>query len=312
VLGIGTAPFLQRSLADELPNPPVPGTFTLVVQSGGFDRANHVHVPSGYQANSKPPLVLALHGAGGNGAGMLDHDGWSAKSDQEGFIVVAPDGLPAKPNEESNFFTNPNVWNAGQLRRGSQRTAIDDVAFVRKLLDTLKDKVPYDDRRVFCVGHSNGGGMTFSLAAAMSDRFAAIAVVAGSMAVANPRPARPMPTLFIIGTKDPLMPLDGGEVKLPWGSRKNPPVAEPLATWAKALGCAAEPQQVSDAKGLKKVVYPSPSGGPTLTVIYIDGQGHNWPGGKATLPKSMVGPTTDKLDATAAIWDFFKTSAAGK
>ncbi|HTU25841.1 MAG TPA: PHB depolymerase family esterase, partial [Pirellulales bacterium] len=163
-----------------------PGRSTLKIQVGGWERTALVHVPSGYQASQKPPLVLALHGAGGSAAGMLDNDGWAAKADAEGFVVVAPEGLPAKPRDPANFFTNPQVWNAGQLRAGSPRSAIDDVAFIRQLLDVLRSRTPHDERRVFCTGHSNGGGMTFRLANELSDRIAAIGTVAGLMAVENP------------------------------------------------------------------------------------------------------------------------------
>jgi polyhydroxybutyrate depolymerase len=286
------------------------GRYALKIPSGGFDRVAHIHVPAGYQAGSKPPLVLALHGAGGNGTGILDHDGWAAKADGEGFIVVAPDGLPAKPKNSANFFTNPMVWNAGQLKAGSQRGAIDDVAFIRQLLDTLASRIAYDKSHVFCTGHSNGGAMTFRLAAEISERFAAIGSVAGLMALDNPRPARPMPTLYILGTKDPLMPLNGGEVKLPWGTRMNPPVAQPLAAWAKALGCDTTPRTISEAGEVKKVEYRSKNGGPMLVVIYLEGHGHQWPGGERTLPASLVGPITSKFDATDALWSFFQTQTA--
>ncbi len=179
------------------------------------------------------------------------------------------------------------------------------MVFIRQLLDELKEKVPYDESRVFCTGHSNGGGMTFRLASDLSERFTAVGMVAGMIDFANPKPKKPLPTLYILGTKDPLMPIDGGDVKLPWGHRQNPPVAEMFATWATALGCQTEPKTTSEKDGVKTVAYPSKSSGPALTVIYIEGQGHNWPGGKAVLPESKYGPATNKLDATDAIWDFF-------
>src|SRR5882672_7669886 len=105
------------------------------------------------------------------------------------------------------------------------------------------------------------------------------------MAIADPKPKKPLPTLYILGTKDPLVPLDGGEIKLPWGTHRNPPVSEPLGAWAKALGCETEPKTISEKEGLKKIEYPSKTNGPTLSVIYIDGHGHHWPGGKPTLPE---------------------------
>ena len=102
----------------------------------------------------------------------------------------------------------------------------------------------------------------------------------------DPKPKKPLPTLYILGTKDPFMPVDGGDVKLPWGRHQNPPVAEMLAVWAKAIGCQPEPKTISDKDGVKKIEYPSKSGGPTLSVIYIEGHGHHWPGGERTLPRA--------------------------
>ena len=101
--------------------------------------------------------------------------------------------------------------------------------------------------------------------------------------------------------------MDGGEAKTPWGVRHHPPITEPLEKWATAIGCETEPKVVSDKDGLKKVEYPSKTSGPTLTVIYIDGQGHHWPGGKTALPDSIMGPNTKTLDATDTIWKFFET-----
>ena len=298
-----------------LPSPPTPGTFTLVVKSGGFDRVAQIHIPTGYKADQKPSLVLLLHGGGGGATHALEKDGWAAKPNKEGFLIVAPEGLGALPKLPTNFKINPALWNSGQLNARSPRAMIDDVAFVRELLDELKEKVPYDESRVFSTGHSNGGGMTFKLAADLSERFTAIGMVAGRMVVENPKPRKPLPTLYIIGTKDPLMPLEGGEVKSPWGSWLNPPVVEQLAKWAAAIGCETELKVVSDKDGLKKdglkkVEYPSKTSGPTLAVIYIDGHGHHWPGGKAVLPDSIMGPNTKTLDATDTIWEFFNTVSA--
>lgn len=295
-----------------LPLPVESGTFTFVISSRGFDRESHVHIPSGYKTGTKPPLVLLLHGAGGNGANTLDRTGWATKADEEGFVVVAPDGLPARPGRTANFATNPALWNSGQLNPGSPRSAIDDVAFIGQLLDELKEKVPYDEQRVFVVGHSNGGGMTFRLASQLSERFAAIGTVAGLMAMKDPQPTKPLPTLYILGTKDPLMPIEGGEVKLPWGTRQNRPVAESLGVWANAIGCESEPKVVLENDDVQKVEYPSKTSGPTLTVLYLRGHGHQWPGGKSILPKRISGTETAKINATDTIWEFFKSAAPAR
>lgn len=291
-----------------LPINPGPGKFEYTVQSGGLTRRAAVFVPKSYKSGSHPPLVLFLHGAGGSGAGGLDQDGWAPLAEKEGFIAVAPDGLGVFPRLPARFGTNPAVWNSGQLKPGSRRAAIDDVAFIRELLDELKKKLPYDETRVFCTGHSNGGAMTFVLANEMPERFAAIGTVAGKISIDHPSPAKPLPTLYILGTKDLLMPMNGGTVNMPWGgTRVNEPIAHDLAKWATAIGCNSVPRTVSDKNDVKTVLYSSKNGGPTLTALYLTGHGHHWPGGKQNLPERLVGPNISRVDAAEVIWNFFKT-----
>ncbi len=294
-----------------LPVPPVAGRFTLKIKSGGLERSAQIHVPQSYKPGTKPPLVLLFHGGGGSAASALANDGWAAKADQEGFLVAAPEGLGIRPGAPPNFRTNPAIWNSGQYPPRSPIAAIDDIAFVRQLLDELKAKLPYDEGRVFSTGHSNGGGMTFRVAAELSERIAAVGMVAGRMAVDRPNLKKPMPTLYIVGTKDPLMPLAGGEIKSPWaGSWTNRPVAAQLEQWATAMGCAQEPKPVSDQNQVRKLEYPSKTNGPVLTVLYLEGHGHHWPGAKRTLPERLIGPIVSQVDATSLIREFFKASGA--
>ena len=132
-----------------LPSPPQSGRFTLVIKSGAFDRVAHVHIPKGFKADSKPPLVLVLHGAGGSGPYVLNKDGWAAKADQEGFVAVAPDGLPAFPRLPPASGTNPAIWNSGQLKPNSPRAAVDDVSYLKQLLDQLNSN-PREEALLLC------------------------------------------------------------------------------------------------------------------------------------------------------------------
>ncbi len=298
----------NRFQAAEIPSPPTAGEFEISTISEGYQRSALVHIPKNYNAQSPPPLVIAMHGAGGGADSILHHDNWAKLSNEKGFIVVAPNGLPARPRLPGNFLANPPLWNSGQLREGSPRSKIDDVAYVRTLLDELTTKVPYDKNRVFATGHSNGGGMTFRLGAEMADRLTAIGTVAGMVAIDNPQPAKPLPTLFIFGTEDPLLPMEGGESSLPWGTRTTPPVAGLMQTWAHAIQCEIEPKTVADDDAIKKVRYPSKKNGPELTILYLKGHGHQWPGAARNLPERWIGPITSKLDATAELWKFFETS----
>jgi polyhydroxybutyrate depolymerase len=284
-----------------------PGRQTVTIWTEWRNRRCQVYVPSGYDSRNPIPAVLIFHGAGGSGESSLEKNGWSAKAEQENFVAVAPDGLPARPAWPASFILNPRLWNDGQLRPESQRSKIDDVAFVRTLLDDLSRRVNIDAHRVYVIGHSNGAGMTFRLGAELSDRFAAIAAVAGHCWIQNPRPSHPLPTLYIIGTKDPLIPLSGGDVKTPWSQKVNPSVEQTLTTWAAALGIKSPPGVVQDKDGVKIVRYGRETDTVALTALYIEGQGHGWPGGgNSNLPERWIGPRVDRIHATDIIWDFFK------
>jgi polyhydroxybutyrate depolymerase len=295
------------------------GLNTLTVESEGKTRSAQLYLPLRDFKGQKPALLVLLHGGGGSAKGTLEHDGWASKSEQQGFIIVAPEGLGIRPRLATNFRLNPAVWNSGQFGANSATAAIDDVAFIRKLLDTVKSAIEYDESKVFVTGHSNGGGMTFRLGAELSEKFAAMAMVAGRLGIDNPRPAKALPTLYIVGTADPLMPLEGGEVKSPWsGAWSNRPVGEQLSIWAQAIRCEGEPRLVSETELIKTMVYPPQSrlsasasyNAPALTVIYLKGHGHQWPGAKQTLPTNIMGPIVNNINASDVIWNFFSTGKA--
>lgn len=290
---------------------PAPGRHTFKLQSGGRERTYHVQVPSGRDPSKRLPAVLVFHGAGAGGAQYLARNGWAAKAEAEGFLAVAPEGLPARPGLPPQFWANPRLWNDGQLRPEAARTKVDDVAFVEDLLTDLDRRFQVDPSRVFLAGHSNGAGMAFALAARLADRFAGLAVVAGHCSNPNPRPSRPLPTLYIIGTKDPLVTIEGGEVQLPWGKKVQPSVRQTLERWARAIGATGKPAVVREGGGLKVVRYGRGEGPASLTVVYIEGHGHGWPGGgDPGLLERWIGPSLGTFHATDAIWEFFSSIRA--
>jgi polyhydroxybutyrate depolymerase len=288
-----------------------PGRHNLTIDAAGHTWRYTVQVPKGLDRDRRVPLVLILHGSGGTGPMYLDRCGWAEKADREGFVAVAPTGLPPRPQRIANSITNPHIWNTGQVRDGVPRAKVDDKVFFVALLDAIAKRVPIDPDRVYVIGHSNGAGMAFQLGAELSDRFASIAAYAGYCWLPEPKPAHPRSTFFLVGTDDPLTPLEGGGVRPPWGAtRPVPSVADSLARWAKGLGCPTEPEVLSDKDGVKKMRYGPAKNGVALTAWYIDGQGHLWPGGSEpvlpTVANVVFGPSGDKVNATDVIWDFFK------
>ena len=309
----GEPPFqVSHPMALPAPKPPVippgqsgRGRREFRLHAAGHDWTYTVQVPAGPAPMKDLPVVLVLHGSGGQGSTMLERAGWSAKADQGRFLAVAPDAVPSNPLQTPNFWINPRIWNAGQIDPASRRARIDDTEFFRQLLLDLERRFPIDLNRIYVTGHSSGAAMTFKLAAELSDRFAAIAPVSSVCWIKKPRPVRPLPTLMIFGTSDPLVPIQGGESVLPWGKRNTPPVAETLHLWAAVLGCPSRPRIEQRRQDVQYFVYGPGRDQVTLTAYFVQGQGHNWPGGKQIVPL-LLGPENHRFQATDVIWDFFQ------
>ena len=111
-----------------------------------------------------------------------------------------------------------------------------------------------------------------------------------------------MPTLYVIGTADPLVPLRGGEVRSPWGTASSAGRRSPRR-WSggRASSGAPDPVEVADADGVREEVYPGPV---AFRAVTVEGLGHHWPGGKGQLNHRVAGPPRADLDATAFIWEF--------
>jgi polyhydroxybutyrate depolymerase len=174
----------------------------------GMQRTYQVHLPPSYTGQKSVPLVLALHGSGGDGPGMAKLTHFNTVADQGGFIVVYPDGLNRH-------------WSYDKALGG-----VDDVGFLAALVQQLEKDYKIDQKRVFVTGISNGGGMVEVLACERADLFAAFGDVAATFGTTAARlchPARPVPYLMIHGTGDPLVPYNGGDHKGPRCSPRQTP-----------------------------------------------------------------------------------------
>ena len=275
------------------------------IEAEGYQWDYSTVVPSSYNNLKKFPLLILLHGAGGNAEGYLRKTGWSEKAEKEGFIAVAPNGLAARPARRANFLFNPALWNSGVLPPNSPRSKIDDVVFFKKLLEKLYSQYQIDRSKVFLTGHSNGGGMTFYLATQLSNEFKAIAPVASALWTKEAAKEINIPTLYILGEADPLVPVQGGERKTPWGRSLVPSHQESIETWAKILGCSKENKLISNSPPVKIYQYCVSNKKPFF-VYSLEGQGHEWPGGERMLPVFKTGEMIKDFKATDIIWDFFK------
>ena len=203
----------------------------VTMASGGRTRRALVHAPPA--APGLRPLVIALHGHGGTAARMRRRSGWNAAADARGFIVAYPDG--------ASWRNIPwRSWNAGACCGYSRETGVDDIAYLRNLLDALIAEYPVDPARVYVTGISNGGMMAYRAACELSDLVAAIAPVAGALGISACQPSEPVSVIIFHGTDDRYVPYNGGQSPVTHDDRRDPPVLETAAVWAKQDHCAAE------------------------------------------------------------------------
>lgn len=254
-------------------------------------------------------LIIAMHGAGGSGPQFNESALWAEKATKAGFAVVLPSGQPSRANVEPNFRTNPRTWNSGQLNARSPRARINDMAFLDKLVKTCfkeTGEVP-----IFVSGHSNGAGMSFRVAYEWSDRIQAMGMMSGNMMFPLSQKAKKsVPTLWVVGEKDPLSPFEGGKTKMEvWNTEKdNRPVLEVMKEWANWQGISSELKVTQRNSEFIIREYANRSGSTLVRLIECMGHGHAWPGAnKNELPQAIVGPNVSKLDATAEFIKFFES-----
>lgn len=270
------------------------GERVISLTSGGLLRTALLHVPKGYDPAKGTMLVMNFHGFSSAGWQEALLTNMSRASDQRGFILVYPEGVVTS-------------WNAGDCCGTAWLDAVDDLAFVEALLDRLEADYCIDPRRVYATGMSNGGFMSHRIGCALSDRFAAIAPVAGVLGVtpADCHPTRAVPIIDTHGTSDPLVPYGGGTPILPTLGQGIVfrSVAETMKFWRMNNGCSAVEAVIYQHGDATCVSYPECRDGADTVLCTIDGGGHTWPGG---LPVPGLGKTSSSLDATNTMLDFFE------
>jgi len=284
------------------PPPPLPspgvttpsGTTTYSVNVNGTNRTYNLHIPPNLDRSQAAPLLVELHGGGGNASGMEKLTGFFDLADRDGFVVAAPNALN-------------KAWSDGRETTDTQSGG-DDVAFMRALLDQVATQVAIDPARIYFTGMSNGAIMSGRLACELSDRIAAFAQVAGTASVSvagSCDPGRAVPILEIHGTADPLVPYDGGTVAPILGGRGDVVGVDAWASfWVANNQVSETPATTSLGSDTTIRTWKGSSPQQDLVFYRIDGAGHTWPDGNQYLPRLIIGSTSHSFDATEVIWQF--------
>ena len=253
------------------------------------------------------PLLLVLHGGGGTNHGMLrlTNRRFNALADRDGFFVVYPQGFGKS-------------WNDGRPDRISEahRKGIDDVGFLRALIEDLIARYPIDARRVFVTGISNGGLMSYRLACSLPDTIRAIAPVTAQIPAATEPLCRSESAVSLVvfnGTADPLVPYNGGQITV-LGRQRGAVLStdETIRIWRRKNRCSPQaattelPDVADDGTRVTKIEYSRCKNESKVVLYRIEGGGHTWPGGRQYLPVRRIGRTTRDINGCDKIWQFFR------
>ena len=236
----------------------VVASFALNAQSIDLGRGElPITVPAEYSSENPAPLIVLLHGYSSSGAMQDGYMGFSKLADQYGFLLVAPDGNREPGGDENRF------WNASDACCDFFSTEVDDSAYVADIIKEMKAQFTVDNNRIYLVGHSNGGFMSYRAAYEHSNTIAAIASLAGATHIEErDAPANPVHVLQIHGTADGTIAYEGSHIL----QNYYPSALETVQRWAKYNGCKAE----GEARELRDLVRTL-EGHESSTVVFKQG-----------------------------------------
>jgi len=271
---------------------------TLVV--GGLKRSFYLHLPVGFAASQHYPLLVLLHGHNNNGANILHQTKMEAVADRYHFIVASPNGT-------GRFGRFGLTWNVRTCCGSAQAKKVDDVGFLRKLVDTLSAVLPVDRSRVAIAGFSAGGMLALRVACDRSSLATEYVNVQGTMPDTTCRPAHPVSMLLVAGDEDDDMAEEHAENKRHHGRAFSTSAMGTLRFWARHNGCDSTFATLSTPQRTDHIA----SGcalGTTTELVTVHGHPHAWPGGHRTwlfAPKP-----SPNVDASLMIAEFIGESGA--
>ena len=293
---------------------PAPGWYDdQRISVGGEDRYYRYYVPE--QLASPPPAVLFLHGGNRSMRTAMPPSNtgsaaWPDVADDHGFILIVPNGTDGQTGDA---FGDGQVWN--DCRIGAPASQADDVGFLSTLIDWSVAILGVDEERVYVSGASNGGQMTYRMAVEAGDRIAAIAPFIANQAVGSEclQPNEPIPVMITVGTADPLVPFDGGEVSTSgtfvrsaettrdlWRAQNGVLDVQPVITTFPDV----EP---ADGSTVEAELYGDPASDVPVRFVRMIGAGHAIPSRTRLLSdsvESIVGPQNQDIEGAAEAWAF--------
>lgn len=283
---------------EEPPPPYLTGTMT----HDDIERTYTLYIPTGYDATQPTPLVITLHGAGGQGDQMIFGTGMGQKAEETGYLIVSPDGL----NGRWRYLTQPG---------GEAGSFGDDVGFISALIDHIGESYPIDSNRIYVVGFSNGGIMALRLRCSLSDRLAGVIAVGATVTGGLSQEcldAEPFSTMIVMGTQDQAFPWQGFA-----GIENN--IFYLYFSMAQTVGFLNSLNACGPRASLTGTISTQASTYPVVLIAYggcanntntfylsIEGMDHRWPSGLVVGLQHQESGEMRLGDIDDVFWNFFE------
>lgn len=289
---------IKRRIAAKLGSgqAPAQGDVRVDLDFQGRSRYYFIHIPPGYHQSKPTPLVFVIHGGGGNPAQIEKQVDFTPLSDRDNILLVYPAGSSEK------FKDVLLTWNTTLTDTYADKEAFDDVGFLLKILDDVSSKYNIDRKRVYSTGMSQGGMMSYRLACDATDKFAAVAPVAGSFVLNSCHPSTSISVMAFNGLKDGHVTYNGEPAKhvvVPHAS-----VSDAFSFWVNKNGLSSTPAHEETIGQAQLKMYGPGTNGVEVGLWTLNDGGHAWPGKQGERMQSE--PTNLDIQATEKIWEFFK------
>lgn len=296
----------DRARRDQLPADPQAtpirsaGDYRFTFEHGGLKREYRVHVPRSFRPGRPMPLVVALHGGGGDADFQASDEryGLISKSEAAGFIVAFPNGSSRLPSGALA------TWNAGACCGGAVRNQVDDVGFLRAVIVRIGRQAGIDRKRVFVIGMSNGAMMAYRMACEAPDILRGIAAVAGTDNSLSCPPGRSVPLIHFHARNDDHVPFVGGSGSRALTQVNYVSVPATIAKWTARNRTGHVPHRVVQRPGATCDRYEPLAGGAPVELCVTDTGGHSWPGGGKQQGRKQP---SQAISANDEMWRFFSS-----
>lgn len=296
---------LAERRVDRSPAPPVvagPGDYRYEFRHEGRRREYVVHVPASWRSGVPTPVVLALHGGGGDMDHMHEDEryGLQTASEKAGFLAVFPNGISPL---RSGLLAS---WNAGRCCGRARDERVDDVGFLSEVIRRVVTQASGDRTRVFAIGMSNGALMAYRLACDASFLLRGIMAVAGTDNTTSCTPASPVPVLHVHARNDDHVLFMGGAgpaARDPDVVTQFTSVPETIDAWVRRNRANPVARRVLAVPGATCERHDAHPGGAPVQLCVTETGGHSWPGG--TKARAREAPSA-AISANDVMWEFFR------